>query len=109
MSFSVLAGLLGILSASGSLTGSNISIHHFYHHAFATLLAFYIPFFAVRLCSDLLSNVRRWTADGKTSADCVGQAVDCIFICWNVDVQTNQNHCTAAEKAVRLLLGLEHA
>lgn len=57
ISFSTLAGLLGILSASGSLAGSNISISHFYHHAFATLLAFYIPHFALRLCSDLLSNV----------------------------------------------------
>jgi len=81
LTFSFLAGILGILFAK-SVSSTLPEEKHHLHHFFATLLCFSIPYYTVRLCSDLLAN-----------------SVDTIFVCFNVDIDSGQNHCTKARDA----------
>lgn len=75
MSFSVLAGLVGLLSSNHPK-----SIH--LHHLFASLLCFFIPWYTVKLCSDLLAN-----------------AIDTMFVCFNVDLERGSCHSNKAKEA----------
>lgn len=79
--FSFLAGILGILFAR-SISSALPEEHHHLHHFFASMLCFSIPYYTVRLCSDMLAN-----------------CVDTTFICFNLDLATGQNHSNQAKEA----------
>lgn len=75
MSFSVFAGLVGLLSA-------NQPKPTHINHILASMLCFFIPWYTVKLCSDLLAN-----------------AVDVLFVCFNVDQERGQYHSNKAKEA----------
>ena len=81
-SFSILAGLSGVFFIH-SLPATSLSTTH---HALAVALCFFVPHCTARLCVDLLSNT-----------------VDTLFVCFALDKESGQNHCSKAAQAVRVV------
>lgn len=74
----VLAGLAGMLFASWSTPDAAAE-----HHAVSiAILCAVVPFATVRFAADVLAN-----------------AVDGVFICWALDLDSGANHCTKAVEA----------
>lgn len=77
LALALLAGLTGFLSATWTSTSTA------HYASMVAIICGIVPFWTVRFCSDILSN-----------------AVDAVFICWSIDIDSGANHCSKAMEAV---------
>ena len=91
------SGLIGFLIVSSRIVDTE----------FAPLVAglcFAIPFWTIRLCSDVLGDacVHHSRYLFMTNVLLDGRRCDALFLSWNIDLNTQASHCAKAAEAVSL-------